>query len=107
MKTFTVSLVVSGLLLGSGMTNVVNAGVKTSVVAEYNVGPSYPNFSGSSATLIQRKNDEGNIVEFRAIVKRGNTAYIKFGSIWIPGGYINSPTKSLNNPLPRRFKLYT
>ncbi|OZG72267.1 hypothetical protein BTA51_16130 [Hahella sp. CCB-MM4] len=78
MKKLTLGVAISGLLLGGGVITPVSAGVKTSVVAEFGVGPSYPNFSGASTTLIQRKNDEGKVVEFRAIVKRDNTAYIKF-----------------------------
>lgn len=80
MKALTVSFVISGLLLGGGIANVVNAGVKTSVVAEYSIGPSYPNFQGSSATLIQRKNHEGKTVELRAIVNSGNKAFLKYFS---------------------------
>ncbi|WP_020404984.1 hypothetical protein [Hahella ganghwensis] len=80
MKKLTVGVVVSGLLLSGGVITPVSAGVKTSVVAEFSVGPSYPNFTGSSATLIQRKNDDGKIVEFRAIVKKDDSAYIKFFS---------------------------
>lgn len=78
MKMLTIGLVTSGLIVGSGIANVAIAGVKTSVVAEYNIGPSYPNFKGSSVTLIQRKDDAGNTTEFRALLRKDNTVYLKY-----------------------------